>query len=119
MNDDRVRSLSFWPSRLIGIGNILLALLLALYCIIPVISWLLVFLYTIADHPFAAFLLLVTWLGGICSTFLFVRVALLCLVERRWHLSFQIFPFIGGTVLFLIAYYSGGWKIICQLLGWG
>ncbi len=114
MNKDSFCNLRFGYRLAIAISNILLAVLLLLVCFFPflLITWVLAFLYNLSDHTVVAVLVLAIWLWLICSAGIFIRVAVLALYKKRWSLTFQSLPFVGGGVLYLLAYFTGGLAII-------
>ena len=118
MNEKRFRVLNFGLSLVIGLSNLLLALLLLFFCLVPIISWLLLILYTVSNEFLVALLTLVLWVWAVCSAVILLLVATSCLRHRKWDLFLQFLPFIVGAVLSLLMYLAGGWKTITAPLGW-
>lgn len=118
MNEKRFRALNPISSLAIGTGNLLLGILLLLFCLVPFISWVLLILYTVSNEFFVALLALGLWLWAGCSAVIFLLVAISCLRNRKWNLFLQFWPFGVRAVLLLLLYFTGDWKVIAQTLDW-
>ncbi len=99
----------------VGVVNVLLGLAAALACLLPFVVWLYVALYT---FPLPGVFVATLWLWTGVSALLFFVNGVRALSEHRWGLRLQLWPFVGGFVLCLLVFLTGGWKLLFAYLGW-